>query len=467
MVVMSVNSFQIRSSLKRSFSIVFVVILFVIQAKAQISGTSHSWKHMPVRLSVLEDPITHTYQTLSVDSIDADGHFNLPFDTKETKVGWVSVNRFKAPIYMAPKHQYQIVHDHRKEDILVNTWQRGTFNYRFVDLPDAELNAEILAFDSDYYAFITENSAFIGHTKFKTGIKEFEKVHSQSEGSEYFEHYKKYSIAELKLTGGFSRKDVYDTYLKDQPIRYKDEVWYKFFDLFYADYFEFYPNQFGGETMPNRFRKGLAPYSVDTLLLKDDFLQNPELRQLVMLKSAYESFTKKDYPKKPLLDLVNYVVETTKMKYIENAGKKVLEKMNFDPNTLTLFEFGAPYLPEILDLDTAKYTVLFIGDSEQKETQKEKLILESLLKKYPEYFQVVELDIADPLPGFPWYTFQITDVRSYLDQWHIFGIPKFVWCSPTGKILDMELERPSQGLEKRLHAMKTKREELQKIKIGQ
>ncbi len=450
-----------------NFKISLVFLLLSVQSFAQINGTSQSWKEMPIRLSVLEDPITHTYRTLSTDSIDSEGHFKLNIPIKETKVGWVSVNRFKAPLYIVPGHQYQIVHDHRKQDILVSTWQRGTFNYRFVDLPDAELNAEILAFDNEYYTFIAENSAFIGSIKFKNAIKEFEKKQSEFEGSEYFEYYKRYSIAELKLTGGFSRKDVFDTYLKDQPIKYNDEVWYKFFNLFYADYFEFYPNQFGGETMPNRFRTGLKPYSVDTLLLKDDFLENAELRQLVMLKSAYESFSSSDYPKKPLVELVKYVIETTKMKYVENAGKKVLDKMNFDPNALSIIDYGSPYLPQVLDLDTSKYTVLFIGDSEQKETQKEKLILESLLKKYPEDFQVVELDIANPLPGFPWYTFQITDVRAYFDKWNIFGIPKFIWCAPDGKILDLELVRPSHGLEKRLHALKTEREAKQKIKVGQ
>ena len=58
-------------------------------------------------------------------------------------------------------------------------------------------------------------------------------------------------------------------------------------------YFDQYDVRFGGESLVNRLRKGLTYQDLDSLLLRDDFLQREEIRQWVILKSINEE----DIPK--------------------------------------------------------------------------------------------------------------------------------------------------------------------------
>src|SRR5690606_27177230 len=117
------------------------------------------------------------------------------------------------------------------------------------------------------------------------------------------------TLAEMKLSSGFKKSDLYKEYLKDKPLQLHNSAWFHFFNLFYADYFKSYDSKFGGATIANRLRTGLPPDSLAALFLQDDFMQYEPIRQLVILQSVSEVYSNSNYPIEKLRAIVNLIAQ--------------------------------------------------------------------------------------------------------------------------------------------------------------
>src|SRR5690606_19934801 len=125
-------------TINKGLPIVLVLIcLFVLSAgmntvfsqPSSISGTAPGWAGKEIRLLIENDPISKTYREVDSDSIAMDGSFNLSVDTNESALYWLEVQRFKSPIWISPGSVYPISTIEIPENILVDTWQNGSFQY--------------------------------------------------------------------------------------------------------------------------------------------------------------------------------------------------------------------------------------------------------------------------------------------------------------------------------------------------
>ncbi len=274
-----------------------------------------------------------------------------------------------------------------------------------------------------------------------------------------------YSLAKMKLNAGLSKRDLYREYLQDRPIRLENPAYHEFFDLFYADYFESYALKFRGESLSNRLRKGLSPSELDTLMSKDDFLHNDTLRRLVMLKSSLESFYAKNFPKSPLVDIVQFVDETAETRETREIAQRILQRMKWRRQELM------PMLDEVgfdsLSLDTSRAVVVVISAPWSKSSQKENATLRSLVERYGELFDVVEISIEGTKSLSSWPVAVPKDTYGFLEKHGIYSIPTFYYRAPGESDELLVIQNPSEGLESRLYALQVKREQRSRIKVGQ
>jgi hypothetical protein len=446
------------------FSILFFTLpLFSFAQTSEISGEAKDWSGYEVRIERILDPISRQTQVLNSDTVDEKGHFKLEFQVNETEQVQIAVRRYTAPIYAEPGAKYQITVPPLPDAQLIRTWKPGSIEYIFTDLSENDINFRISDFDRAFYQFYVDHTPLVGSPAIRKHIREF--ADSASTPNRNFSGvYTHYSIGEMKLSNGFPREKVYQEYLEDGKIYLRNPAWYAFFNLFYADYFSEYDVRFGGESFPNRMKKGLSFQDLDSLLQRDDFLKNDTLRRLVMLNSIATSINDRNYPREVLLAYM----DTASAHPVGNSDGKIagrlLDKYQtqiqgpvFDPER---FE-ERPQLEE-------KPTLLIITAPWSSESHREKSLLSDLYEKYSEIFQVIEVEIEGGAEEneAPWTVIHPQNTAQFMERYQVYSIPEFYWME-NGLVSDWEIKHPSEGLEEKLYELQSIKRDSEKFRIGQ
>lgn len=440
----------------------FLLPLSVIGQTVNIEGVSPEWKGFCVVVYQNENPISGDFTELDGDTVDAEGRFSLQFKTEKIDQVWLAVNRFTAPLFVMPDRDYSIDVSPSPEFVLIPAWRPGSFEYFYRDIDTLDINAKILAFDQAYFEFFDRNARLLGTPALRKEVKEFELTHDTlTEG--FLSDYIHFSIAEMKLTAGFPKKELYETYLADELLKFNNPSYYSFFNAFYGNYFDRYDVTFGGKSISNRLATNLTFSDLDSLFLKDDFLQREDIRQWVMLKSIKESIYLKNYSGEKLAKILKTLEEKTKFGEIKDGAQKI--RADYLKSTSgDLFKI----LPEAKKIISDSVpTFIVVTQDEGIEWKRESGFLESLEQEYGEYFQVLEIywgqrdEKANKRNAL-----QLQSPRALLNDLDIYQLPWYGWLNKGGK-LTKNLKKPSEGLEERLYSIRAKALQEQKIKVGQ
>lgn len=448
------------------------LFLFCLSAnaqKAEILGSAKEWSGKEIRLLIENDPITNTFRQVDSDIIATDGSFKLTVDTNQTALYWLAVKRFKSPIWISPATVYPISIIPKPENILVDTWQNGSFEYAFLSLDSNDVNKLLADFDTKYYDFYLDNAQFIGTSQLKRKVTAYAEELKPDSANPLINAYQQYTLAEMKLSSGFKKSDLFEEYLKDKPIKLHNISWFDFFNLFYTDYFQTYDLKFGGATIANRLKTGLQPDSLSILFKQDDFLQNDTIRQLVILKSISAVYSNSAYPLDKLKAIVNLVAESPATPAIGAIANRLNGKMNNTVIGSDLATISKSWKPEYISNQDTLPTILMVSIDGSTNSEKETLVLKSLYEKYQGIAHFVEVRISDgskPVAR-PWTVYYPKDKMQFLDCFNIYGFPYFIWVDGDGIIREKEIEKPSDGLESRLFKIQTEKDNRNRIKVGQ
>lgn len=451
-----------------------ILILWVsLSANAQtskITGTSEVWKGKHIRLISQTDPITKINVYVDVDTIAPDGSFELTANTTETGLYYLAVNRFRAPIWLEPNTTYQITIIPDPENIPVETWKYGSFEYALSTQDSTDVNYEISKFNREFYNFYLNNAQYIGSHRIKNKVQSFEKSFAVKQNSNKFiDNFKKYSFAEMKLSSSYKKNELYEKYLKDQPILLNNSAYFKFFDLFYADYFQSFDSRFGGATLSNRMRMGIETDSLFALLKQDPFMENDSLAQIVTLNAIANVYTNKSYSKKSLIEMLDAIASrplTTEAKEISERLKvKIVNPLMGSDISHYNNLFEEPWQTH---QDTLP-TVVMVTYEGSTNSEKEVLILKTLAGKYENVARFAEIKIGatSHKQNKDWPVYYPNNDYSFLEEFRIYTFPHVIWINGENKIVHNGIEKPSSGLESRLYKLQSIYDERNRIKVGQ
>lgn len=449
----------------------FIFILSSLSGKAQttISGLAPQWAGKTIQLYRETDPITRNRVSLSSDTINPDGSFELKSKNQNTTMLWMAVKRFTAPIFVAPGADYELSVVNKPENKLVDTWHKGSFEYGFHNLDSSDVNAMIGDFDNAYYNFYLDNVRYINSPVLRGKITAFEANYKPDSASEFVKVYRKSTFAAMKLSAGTAPLEIYQTYLQDRPFYPSNPAWYSFFDLFYADYFQKFDSRFGGATIANRIKTGMSPDSLSRLVDLDPFMANDTLKQWVLLKSVDQVYKNRAYSTAFLNRLVENIRTGAMTTKISETAQNLINKMDNPIIGLSLDSLAVNWQPKFRLPQNKLPTVIMVSASGQTESEKERILLQSLTAKYSEIFNWAEVqidgtEIAEPQSR---TVYRPVNDYAFLETFDIFGLPYFIWADAQGKIVETNIERPSEGLEKRLYKLKFQKEKENQIKVGQ
>lgn len=437
---------------------------------ASINGTMTVLPGREARLVSISDPISKTEIILDIDTIDQKGTFTLNSEIKETQMLWMVINRYKAPIFLEPTSQLRVSVDPEPKYKLADSWLKGSFEYEFPKPDRNGINEIISKFDGAYYYFFLVNAQYMGTSTIKTKIEEFESSFSSLGGENVFaSQYIRYSIAEMKLSNGFNKMDVYKEYIENDQIYIDNPGWFSFFNSFYSDYFNSYDIRFGGESIYNQLNQGIDIDSLNHLLDKDQYLSRPDIKQTALLLNLSDAFADKRFDKVPLWNILKSILEKPESPINERIAKNLKNKWT---------KFALPYSLEEIKNQFAKRlpiskdtipTLLITSLSGGPQLLKDIAILEKLMEKYPGVFKVLEVHIG---PNYSsrsreWSMTQIDMSYEYLSEFEIYSIPHYMWFNKKGKLIENPVLKPSEGLETKIYEINSQHQEENKIKVGQ
>lgn len=438
--------------------------------EAEIRGNSENWAGKQIRLIAEKDPISNTYAYIDSDTIAEDGSFKLEVNADKTSLYWLAVNRFKAPIWISPGAEYGISIIPKPENILVNTWQNGSFEYGFSSLDSSDINYQLAEFDSNFYDFYLDNSRYIGSHALKNKVIEYEKsLNIDLNSTSYTDVYKAYTLGEMKLSSGIKKTEIFETYLKDKPVLLRNVAYYHFLNLFYADYFQSFDSQFGGATMSNRMKMGMGLDSLLHIVSQDPFLENEAMRQVVILKSVSEVYTNRAYPLKSLIDIVEFISGNPKSPEIAEISDRLLSKIKRPLIGTEINMLSNTWNPDWeIHADTLP-TIVMVTYEGSTSSEKEALVLKSLAEKYHEVVHFAEFQIGSSSKAQlqPWPVYYPNNGLAFLEDFKVYSFPHFIWVDGNNTIRESGIEKPSDGLESRLFKLQSIYDDRNKIKVGQ
>jgi hypothetical protein len=447
----------------RSLLFAFCIPLVASSQDFSISGTTSDLDGKIIELIRFEDPISKREIILSRDSVDASGEFNLKTRIGQAHQVWIRVNRFKAPLIAQPDANYKIEIPASEKTSLLNQWRPGELEYLFVGPKEEDINAKIIDFDNAYFSFFQENARLLGTRHIKPKVLEFQNAYTENDGT-FYKDYIHYSIAEMKLSSDFPKKEIYDSYLASSDLPMQNPAFFSFFTSFYTGYFEGLDIQQKQSSKKGSEKRISTLVELDSALFKsNDFLVRDEVRHWVLLIKIKEALYSNTSSSDQLLNLLNELEKSSDTERVKRACRAVESEFYLysKPNLQELF-------PGIADqIGNEKPSLLVVSYPQSLERLREKGVIENLLNEYGDFFQVVEVFLGNDFePDASWVQTRARSEIELMNGLAIYKLPWYGWVD-SEFALTKDIERPSEGLEKMLYAIRAEEVEKNKIKVGQ
>ncbi|HKL02421.1 MAG TPA: hypothetical protein VJ911_02050 [Cryomorphaceae bacterium] len=450
------------------FAIIFTANCAYAQ-KSQIIGFSEDWIGREVRILSNADPVSGTYDELLKTTIDQGGKFTAPIAVENTTLVWLMVNRFKAPVYIKPEESYELQIGGSEENPFIDTWNKGELVYTFSYLPEGDPNREIMAFDQAYYNLFLDNPELIGTSAMKAKVKAFETEWAGKYSDKYLSHYIKYSIAKMKMSAGFPKQSIYETYLsRESEIETSNAGFRDFFNTFYTDYFDQYNVRFKDAEIHKFLGEKADIEGFFERIREDEFMTNLIIQQMVVLKSINEAYGDSRYSKKALMQVLKEIEKASKTEIVATIAQNIRTKWEKNEASFNM-EYIKEKFASDLEYQPGIENVFVITNAKSKASEKEFYLLADLSATYSEYFRVTECTVGKREKAErhrPWPVAEADDAYGLLETLDVYSFPHFLRVDKAGKIVENGMVKPSEGLEKSLYQMKVRSEAKDKIKVG-
>lgn len=245
--------------------------LFIWAQSVTIKGIAHGYSQPNIAAFAAEDPLSAKKSLLQQVALGKDGSFQFTLPLTEVQPITLAIGQIEGLLYAEPGKTYEIDFP-AFSDAEIKRFDKTEITLGLKNADDAELNILIRAFNRDYAKFLddhffdfaidqykgsesyqakqikkgsksdmiprdTTQLINVTITNFGSLLDTFdEQVHAKYQAhyaNQYFFNYVRYSLAELDLMGGKSRKELYKEYFMSQKVLWKNPAYMHFFEEYY------------------------------------------------------------------------------------------------------------------------------------------------------------------------------------------------------------------------------------------
>jgi len=303
-----------------SLLLTFLIISFYsVSQNTTIEGKVPGAEGKTIRVISYSDQITYLKKKIASTQIDSDGNFLIKLNLRNTIFAYLSINCYRAEIYLEPKTTYKInipLVDYNNIDERLNPYLNPkNFDIEILNTNDKELNTLIQKFNIIFNEFILKNFRAL-YNRDIAKIDTFRILVNDSFPSienDYFESYVKYKIAAMEqLARVCSNDSLAKKYFLNQPILYDNVEYMDFFNNFFVKYITASSKKISREDLISTINKQKSYFALADVLGKDTLLMNEVLREMVMLKGLQDIYNMPDFEQKNVLEILKQVSSKSK-----------------------------------------------------------------------------------------------------------------------------------------------------------
>ena len=426
----------------KQLQLLFFLILFLTTepyANSVISGKLDpliNSNQRFVRLLYFKDYISNEIETLDYDILNEKNEFELEINLPEIQYCFIEYDFKIFGIYIEPGTNYAIELK-SSESNAVNNFEPSIDLY--IHVPAEGLNQKISDFNMIFEDFMIDNMKNSYGKIDKESVVSFKDKYLSEGGNDYFTNYKRYKIASLELLSRLKSKNLLagDLFVGNK-ILYNNIEYMDFFISFFSEFLFTNRSLFSQTKVVEAINQSVDYHDIDSILSRASYLQETELRELVLLLNLKEMFYIPSFNQNKIFDFIKQI--STASSSVENrkiasniiiqltnplVGKKVpdlsLHNLNGEEINLGSFSGKPTYLSFI-----------------RPENVKDQTELEYLKNIYEEFSDKVnficiaingkrkDVEVFAHSNKFP-FTFLILDDNiDILEEFKIFKAPQFI-----------------------------------------
>jgi thiol-disulfide isomerase/thioredoxin len=432
------------------------------------ADASHIGKE--VVLSDFSDYITYTRTKESVDTVDADGYFELKLQSKITKPILINIDNLIGKIYVQPNFVYGIYFPGKDS---LNNNQEGTETTVDISVygkDSTELNALIVDFNTQYNQLFTKRQdAYLSPAKLNAILDTFlltSKKRYASIKNSYFKTYLEYSFADFFSNISRSKTILYNQYIDKKPIQYNNFEYMQFFNTHFKGYLKAFASTKSGGNIYNSINAFADYNDLKNQFKSDRSISNDTVRELLILKGLIDFYYSPDFDKKQVQSVIEQLYrESSIAQNKQIAGNMLQAVYKLQP--------GAP-APDFVAEDRTgikvnlstykgKYIYLNFFSTESDNSMKEMQKIIDLKKKFNDKITFVSICLDDSVSAYNaylkanpkqnWVILHQSQNSTAKQAYNIQNFSGFFFINNLMQLAQSPALMPSEGIEYKFNAL--------------
>ncbi len=323
--------------MKLQFIFLAVLLSLQLSLTAQnvtITGSALGAGGKTIELKTQADMISSVQKTLSKSLIDRESErFKMQTLVNQTTHVYLTIDNYVYYFYIEPNRTYEIkidTFDYYQDEVINPFLKQIDLPVELLNVDKEDINVKMVAFNDWFDNYITQyqNGLFILHQKaYLDTLSMWSDSLFGKINNTYFQTFRKYTIAEIALTGAFQKRMyLADNYLLNKNINYHNEAYQSFFNNF----FEKYLSTGAPKLNTKKLKTLLQNYNLAGILDSlgyDPALRDERIRELVFLKCMKDAFLSPDYNDKQVLDLLRRFSNYTKFPEHKEIAENLLNSL--------------------------------------------------------------------------------------------------------------------------------------------
>ncbi len=464
--------------MKRLFLLILVCFVswhcVVAQTNITIRGTAENAVGKVVMLGGYSDKISHREVIYDKMEIGDDRHFELRCFARYPMLVFLQIEHYSQSFYVVPGGDYKVTiptFDWKQDEAMNVYLNPVTLPVIFTALPDDDPNAMITKLDIAVNHYLLDNRVHFDERYrpdkhyFDTLLMVADKVCPDGD-NDFVNRYKRYSLAQLRLDLKMaSRMQIYNTYLRNQPVLCYDENYMGLFTALYRHSISRGSRRISQQSVA-RWVNNLDYRTFIDSLGVEPLLRHEQIRELAALQALQEMFY---YPhtfkQENVEEMIKHLRDRTKFSDHRPLAQSILEGLYSLP-----VEGGE--MPQLALPDVDKHVVnlgdmkgnwiylsfMRVGDNScLDEIETLAFFKDSVYTKYPDVrfvsvscdreFQKMYHFLKNSRRGdrYDWTWLHFDNDYELLERYRVVNYPTFMLIDPSGSIVNEYAPAPSTG----------------------
>lgn len=430
------------------------VLTTVAQTNVEIVGEVVGGAGKRVVLGAYSDMLTQSELVLDSMTVGEDGRFVLKCYANYPRLVFIQMERYSQSFYIEPSRIY---------NVYIPDFDWDMDEKKNIFLEPVALPIEFLGIDS------TELNIRIMKWEEQMAASNYQLLPLPSNANEnqdgFFERYVRFKTLEIRLAQHKdSRKKLVRKYVENEPIRYYDENYMRFFLALFEHSISFGTKKVAQWQMADWVSSGHVEGWLDTLGL-DPLLENEQIRELAALQALKEMYFMKEYNREDVVKMTQRLGEYTKFSEHRELAERLLAMFGRTEGRASAgLDFSLPDVERNrVSLSSMKGKWVYLafvrtGDPNCiKEIETMAHFRDSLYSAYPNVefvsvvcdreFQKMYHFVKNSRRGTRcrWTWLHFDGDYELLERWGVVCYPKFVLLNPEGRKVYNYTPAPGSG----------------------